>query len=142
MKSFPFIIAMAAATLCIAADPPKPTTPAADGKAKDVGKTKPPTLTLEGPKLSPTPGQPPSPATPATPPELLLVPASPEGKGPGITLNDKNAPLAPGIYTASPYTGIVVVPGPIVPDFSKTPGPTRDVMPQREPELKLTPKTR
>jgi hypothetical protein len=139
MKIFPFIIAMAAAALCIAADPPKSPAPAAEGKPKEVEKTKPPILTLEGPKLSPTPGQP---TTPTLPPELLLVPANPEGKGPGITLNDKTAPLAPGIYTASPYTGIVVVPGPAVPDFSKNPGPTRDVMPQREPDLKLTPRAK
>jgi hypothetical protein len=142
MKLYPFIIAMAAANLCIAADPPKSPAPAPDIKSKEAEKPQPPILTLEGPKIPLVPGQSSTPATPTLPPELLLVPANPENTGPAITFNDKNAPLAPGIYTASPYTGIVVVPGPIVPDMTKNPGSTRDVMPQREPELKLTPRTK
>ena len=142
MKIYPFIIAMAATMLCVAADAPKSPAPAPEVKSKEAEKPQPPILTLEGPKHPFVPGQSTTPAPRPLPPGLLLVPAESENTGPVITFNDKNAPLAPGVYTASPYTGIVVVPGPIVPDMAKNPGPTRDVMPQREPELKLTPRTK
>lgn len=137
MKSLPLIFTVATVTVSFAADAPKPAEPAP--KAADSPKAQQPVIPLDGkaPKLAP--GQ--TFDVPTLPPGTLNF-TSPESTGPVITFNDKNAPLAPGVYTASPYTGIVVVPGPVVPDMVKNPGATRDVMPQREPELKLTPRTK
>ncbi len=138
MKTLPLVFTVATATLAFATDAPKPASPAP--QAAETQKPQPPPLTLDGksPKLAP--GQ--TSDVPAILPPGTLKFTSAENTGPAITFNEKPAPLTPGVYTASPYTGIVVVPEPILPDFSKNPGATRDVMPQREPELKLTPRTK
>ena len=137
MKTLPLVFTVATGTLLFAADEPKPTAPAP--KPTEPQKPQPPTLTLDGksPQLAPDQKS----GVPLSPPGTLKF-TSPEDTGPVITFNEKPAQLAPGIYTADPYTGIVVVPGPVVPDFSKNPSPARDVMPQREPELKLTPRSK
>jgi hypothetical protein len=139
MKALPLVFTVATATLLFAADEPKITSPAAPGqKPTEPKKPQPPALTLDGksPQLAPDQKG----AAPVPPGALKFT--SPEDTGPVITFNEKPALLAPGIYTANPYTGIVVVPGPVVPDFSKNPASTGDVMPQRELELKLTPRNK
>ena len=137
MKTLPLVFTVATATFLFAADEPKPAAPAP--KPAEPQKPQPPTLTLDGKSLQLAPDQ--KGAVPQLPPGTLTF-TSPENTGTAITFNEKPAELAPGVYTASPYTGIVIVPGPVVPDFSKNPGPTRDVMPQREPELKLIPRAK
>jgi hypothetical protein len=112
-----------------------------------------PTLTLDGPLLQNSPtarivpsgvnsavtdpatGQPLPPATSGL---------APDGKpnGPNLKLHAKPLPIPPGIYVASPYTGIVVVPGSsdeaMVNELPQTRQSVR--MPMVSPDLKLTPK--
>jgi hypothetical protein len=132
------------AVAAFAADPPNPASKPA--KPSPAQKEKPPTLTLDAPyaPIAPKPATPNLQLAPAAP--LVITPATPAGPkedtGPAITLNDKNAPLVPGVYIASPYTGIVVVPAPIDHPMVKRIGPGRDRMPMAVPDLKLTPKAK
>ena len=137
MKTLPLVFTVAATVLVFAVDPPKPSSPTP--KAAEPQKPQPPTLTLDGksPQIAPNAKD----AVPIVPPETLKF-TSPEDTGPVITFNEKPGQLAPGIYTASPFTGIVVVPSEMDIPIAKQPGATRDVIPQREPELKLTPRTK
>src|SRR5215218_8945896 len=99
----------------IAADPPKTASPAQPAAPTlPAQKEKPLVLTLEDPATSaagkaaaaaasqanPTlqlaPGAPLI-TTPAVPPGFLVVPGATENSGPTITINDKNAPLVPGV---------------------------------------------
>jgi hypothetical protein len=92
------------------------------------------------PKLLAAPASP-APQSPMLPPGLTFVPSANENAG-LLTINDKNAPLAPGVYTANPYTGIVVAPEPIDAPIVKSPGAASLEIPTREPALRLMPKTK
>ena len=137
--------ALGTACFVIGADAPKPAPPPATPTPDQ--KEKPRILTLESPAI---PG-----GTKESKPTLQLAPGNPtittpaqsphttvprENTGPTITVNDKNAPLAPGIYVASPYTGIVVIPAPMDSGIFKPEPPNASKMPTAAPELKLTPK--
>src|SRR5436190_15199315 len=130
LVSHTLCVILGAALSLIAADSPKtPSPPQPAGPTVSAPREKPLVLTLEdpatsgavkaaapaaspaNPSLQFTPGAPLI-TTTAVPSGFLVAPAATENTGPTITINDKNAPLAPGVYVASPYTGIVVIPVP------------------------------
>jgi hypothetical protein len=93
----------------------------------------------------------PDPAKPvATNPgfRFTMAPTDPSSRQPTLSVltAEKTGESAaghpsPGLYTAKPVTGIVVVPGPVDEDFVKpvAPGPN---MPTVEPPLQLAPRSR
>ena len=130
---------------------PRPTAPSTDQKEK------PRILTLETPAAPGTAKKPdlfvpnstlqfvpagPNIITPALPPGTTITPGPVENTGPAIIVNDNRAPLAPGIYVASPYSGIVVVPAPMDTGVFRPEPPNASKMPTAAPELRLTPKTK
>jgi hypothetical protein len=135
MKVASITLSVICAVVALAADEAKPAAPAKPPVRVTPAKpdpARPPTLTLDG-KPAPIAPDPQNPGSPVAPP-------GGENSAPAITLQGKNAPPAPGIYLASPYTGIIVVPGPIDSQMMKPIAPSASEIPRREPELKLTPK--
>jgi hypothetical protein len=151
-------IAVAASLQSFAADEPKTPRSTRAAEPPAIQKEKPRILTLETPAAQPgqkgaapaagptipnlqfVPAPPPGNA--ARPPGAALVPAPGENTGPAITVNDQNAPVAPGIYLATPYTGIVVVPAPADAEIFKPEPRNASKMPTAAPDLRLIPKTK
>jgi hypothetical protein len=152
MKVFSLSISVVFACAAVAADPPKPQKSPTPSTPLTLTYTPaqaaiPPTLNPSGAPLSLTitPAPPqlvPVPQAPGGQPPLRFVPATPESTGRVLTFGDKNEPVAPGVYLSSPHTAIVAVPGAGDSKFVNEAKTAAIEIPAKEPELKLTPKTK